>query len=186
MSEDESFDIDHCKRLLHLHARLRMPTFTADDTGSFKVDKIENYMGDLAVARGDLEEARLWADHIRHALDDEWNKIDGWQQHVSKPNSATGPQIIEAKRRIKPDIYDAIREAKWVVAKLTDQIKRLEKDEENASRRYTLLTGSWTTKPPGGGSPVWNPTGPKSHRLHGPNATAGEAKSPTRPPCVVD
>ena len=136
----DDHSIEECKRILHQHATLRMPVFTADDNTGFKVDKIENYMGDLAVARGDLEEARLWADHIRHTLEETWEKVDGWQQQV--PAKATGPQIVEAKRKIDPATYAALRECKWVIAKLTDQIKRLEKDEENGSRRYTLLTGS--------------------------------------------
>lgn len=140
-------DIDECKRLLHLHATLRMPKFRrefedgeAPHSASEKVDLLETFLGDAAIARGDLEEARLWADHIRHTLEDDWNGVEGWQQSVS--SKATGPQIMEAKREIRPDLYDAMRETKWVTAKLTDQIRRLEKDEENASRRYTLLVGS--------------------------------------------
>lgn len=134
-------DIATCKHLLHAHAELRMPRFQSDDVARVKIERLEDFMGEVAVARGNLEEARLWADHIRHTLDDDWTKIEGWQQGMSKPDKATGPQITEAKRRVRPDIYDAIREAKWVVARLTDQIKRLEKDEENASRRYTLIVG---------------------------------------------
>jgi hypothetical protein len=137
-----TMDIAECKRLLHLHAEVRMPDFTPDDSSTFKIDALENYMGTLARARGDLEEARLWADHMRFNLEDEWEKVEGWQQHLSNPSKATGPQIARAKRQIKPHVYEGIRDAKWAVARLTDQIKRLEKDEENASRRYAMLTGS--------------------------------------------
>lgn len=132
--------IEDCKRLLHQHAELRMPVFDAEDSAGFKVEKIENYMGDLAVARGDLEEARLWADHSRHTLEETWEAVEGWQQQV--PAKATGPQIVAAKRKIDPVTYAALRECKFVISKLGDQIKRLEKDEENASRRYTLIVGA--------------------------------------------
>jgi len=141
------FSIEECKRLLHLHARLRMPRFEYGVHGeetptaaSAKVEKLEEYLGDVAIARGDLEEARLWADHTRHSLEEAWEKVEGWQQQV--PNKATGPQIMEAKRKIDPATYGALRECKWVIAKLGDQIRRLEKDEEVASRRYTLIVGS--------------------------------------------
>jgi hypothetical protein len=134
-------DIAQCKELLHQHATLRMPRFGKDDSTTTKVGALEDYLGEVAAARGDLEEARLWTDHVRHTIEDEWGRVEGWQQHVAQPNKATGPQIAEAKRKIKPDLYDAIRESKWVASKLSDQIRRLEKDEEVASRRYTLIVG---------------------------------------------
>lgn len=133
-------DIEDCKRLLHEHAKLRAPLFEKTEAASASIEKLENYMGDIAVARGDLEEARLTVDHARHTLEDKWNAIGGWQQQVG--SKATGPQIIEAKKTIDPETYEGLREAKFLIAKLSDQIRRLEKDEENTSRRYTMLTGS--------------------------------------------
>lgn len=63
-------EIEEIKATLHRHAGLRMPMFTADDSAGFKIGKLEDYLGEVAVARGDLEEARLWADHARHELED--------------------------------------------------------------------------------------------------------------------
>jgi hypothetical protein len=141
-------EVEEIKELLHRHAKLRMPQFQYGVHGeatptapAAKIEKLEEYLGDVAIARGDLEEARLFIDHARHALEDTWGRVEGWQQHVAKPNTATGPQIAEAKRKIDPDTYEGIREAKWLSQKLGDQIRRLEKDEEVASRRYTLIVG---------------------------------------------
>ena len=143
-------DTDEIRQLLHSHASLRVPKFRRHAHGEEPphspgemLTALEEYMADVAIARGDLEEALLYADHARHELEDQWNAIEGWHVHITgQASKATGPQVTEAKRKMSPDLYDSIREAKWLIERLRAQIRRLEKDEENTSRRYTILTGS--------------------------------------------
>jgi hypothetical protein len=52
--------------------------------------------------------------------------------------------IAQAKRLIEPDLYDGIVEAKFLIARLTEQINRLSHmgDDQVASRIYSLLAGT--------------------------------------------
>lgn len=133
---------EEIKALLHQHATLRMPRIDPGDGTSYKVERLDTFLQEAAVARGNLEEARLYADHARHKLEGQWDEIQGWEMHLGVPlKKATGPQVTAAKRKASPTLYESIREAKWLVARLGDQISRIDKDEDVASRRYTLLTG---------------------------------------------
>lgn len=136
-------NIKECRERLFDHSKIRMPVWARETAPGVKISDLEDYMGTVAVARGDLGEAVLWADSVRIELEEKWEAIEGWEQIIgSGANKATGPQIMRAKAQIDRGTYDALRETKWVIAQLREQIRRLEKDEENASRRYTLITGS--------------------------------------------
>lgn len=136
-------DLKEARESLFKHSQIRMPVWEKGTAPITKISDLEDYMGTVAVARGDLGEAVLWADSIRIELEEKWEKIEGWEPLIgSGANKATGPQIMRAKARIDRATYDALRETKWVIAQLREQIRRLEKDEENASRRYTLIAGA--------------------------------------------
>lgn len=143
-------DIAEIEQTLHDVAKLRMPRFKVDPNDPMgstrpgdKIEQLETYLLDVAYARGSLEEARLYAYGGVQRLTVTWDRMTGWEEDFSSPEKAaraTQPQIAEAKRQLDPELYESIEKGKFLVKRLTDQIKRLEKDEEVASRAYTLIS----------------------------------------------
>jgi hypothetical protein len=133
-------------------AKLRMPRFKVDPNDPMastrpgeKIEQLESYLLEVAYARGEAEEARLYAHAAVKRLTEEWDHIEGWEAFFGTPENAakaTQPQVKEAKRQIRPELFDSIETGVYLVKRLTDQIKRLEKDEDVASRAYTLISGS--------------------------------------------
>lgn len=110
-----------------------------------KIEQLESYLLEVAFARGRAEEARLYAYAAVRQLREEWDHLEGWEGDFGSPEKAakaTQPQIKEAKRQVRPDLYDSIEKGQYLVKRLTEQIKRLEKDEDVASRAYTLISGT--------------------------------------------
>lgn len=137
--------VQEVRQLLFNAAALRMPRFDDRDTVGMRIDKLEKYLLTIAHTRGDLEEGRL---HLQQALRDlqiKWEAIQGWEEHAPATERArTRDAIAQAKRKVDPQTYDGIEDAKWLIARLTEQINRLSKmgDDQIASRTYTLLAGS--------------------------------------------
>ena len=74
-------------------------------------------------------------------LEDQWDEVQGWE-NFRGDRETSQKSIMEAKRKVRPDLYDGIREAKWLVDKCQRQVRRLERDEEFAcSRVFTFITG---------------------------------------------
>jgi hypothetical protein len=143
-------ELEEIEKTLYRVAKLRMPNFKMDPDDPMavpavpheKIEGLESYLLDAAVGRGDAHEARLFAYGAHRTLREEWDHLEGWEiQFGAKAATATQPQVKEAKRQLRPDLFDAIEKADWLVRRLTEQVKRLEKDEEVASRVYTLITG---------------------------------------------
>jgi chromosome segregation ATPase len=132
----------HARQALALRVQLRMPKLR--DLGpSEKVDKLEDYLVDLAVARAELEEQRFYLQEALGQLLDQWDAIKGWEAHLGYDSRPTQEAVRRAKREIKPELHDAINELKRLVARLSEAIDRLGGmgDEQVASRLYTLITG---------------------------------------------
>lgn len=107
-----------------------------------KINAIEDYLGATAIARGDLEEARLHVGALHQAMKSEWDDIEGWEMHVSVPTSRrTGEDVRQAKKRCRPDLFAALSRSKFLLDELARQIRRLEADDAVASREYTIITG---------------------------------------------
>lgn len=138
-------DPDEIRQLLFDTAKLRMPKREEGQSTRDFLSKLEDYLIQTAVARGELEEARLYMNEALHRLEQEWRDIEGWQSVMGgNTKNATQNDIMEAKRKVKPDLYDGIRDGKFLRERLTEQIKRLGKlgDDEVVSRAYTLMAGS--------------------------------------------
>jgi hypothetical protein len=138
---------DDARRHLLAASRLRMPRFDERDTDGMKIEKIENHLLVTAITRGDLEECRLHMQMALHDLQRQWDDIprEAWEVHAPKTEKArTQVAIAQAKRLIEPDLYDGIVEAKFLIARLTEQINRLSHmgDDQVASRIYSLLAGT--------------------------------------------
>ena len=131
--------------MLHAAAAVRMPRLTPEMGSRERVDALEDYLNLTAVTRGELEEARLYAQGALHELTREWEAIEGWEAHLRR-RRADIPQheIIAARRECRPDLHDGIRDAKFLVSRLGEQIDRLSKmgDDQVASRIYTLINGA--------------------------------------------
>lgn len=133
-------------------SKLRMPKFVYDRNEPMsatrpgqKIEELESYILDAAYARGDAEEARLFCHAAVRTLLDKWDHLTGWEASFgdeAKAAKATQPQVREAKRVLDPELYDSIAKGEYLVKRLTEQIKRLEKDEEVASRAYTLIVNA--------------------------------------------
>lgn len=136
--------LEEIRGVLHTAAAVRMPRLTPEMGSRERVEALEDYLNLTAVTRGDLEEARLYAQSALHQLMLEWDAIVGWEAHLRRRRTDV-PQheVHAAKREIRPDLAEGIREAKWLVARLAEQIDRLSHmgDDQVASRIYTLITG---------------------------------------------
>lgn len=126
-------------------SKLRMPTFNDHDTAGERIEALEEYLLKMAVTRGDLEEARLHCQQALLNLQRKWENLSGWEVHIQgHPSKVSGPMIREAKRLSDTALAEAIDDAKWLNARLAEQISRLSKlgDDQVASRVYTLMVGS--------------------------------------------
>jgi hypothetical protein len=95
-------------------------------TARDRVDALEDHMNATAVMRGDLEEARLYAHGALHDLGREWEEIVGWETHLRRRSrDATQAEISATKAEIRPDLSHGLRDAKWLVTRLGEQIDRL-------------------------------------------------------------
>lgn len=135
--------VKEIERTLYSAAKLRMPKFDKDDrwTSRAKIEALEEYLLSTARWRSFLEEARLHAEHGVRQLRREWDHLQGWEA-FRRNGERTQASIEDAKREMKPDLYDSIKSGEWLVKRLSEQIRRLEHDDDVASRVYTLITGT--------------------------------------------
>lgn len=107
-----------------------------------KIEELESYLLLTAEARQLAESARLAVHRFLFDARIEADGMQGWEMHLGVAASkATAPQIEAAKKKANPRLVADIAEADFLVKRLTEQIKRLEHDDEVASRVYTLITG---------------------------------------------
>jgi hypothetical protein len=133
------------RELLHEAAKVRMPRFTDEQTSRERVDLLEDYLNLTAVTRGELEEARLYAQGALRDLTVQFDAIVGWEIHVKRRRQdVTKHDVTVAKAEIRPDLHAGMLEARWLVDRLSEQIHRISGmgDDQVASRLYTVITGS--------------------------------------------
>lgn len=135
--------VDEIKHVLYESAKLKMPRFTGGDTWTSraKIEALEDYLLATARWRGFLEEARLHAEYGLKELRSEWDHLSGWEV-FRRNGERTQASVEDAKRQLQPGLYDSIKSGEWLVKRLSEQIRRLEHDDDVASRVYTLITGS--------------------------------------------
>lgn len=130
------------RELLYRAAKIMVPRFVGREetpTARQKIDEMEDHLFLIARWRCSLEEARLWMHDATRKLEDEWEDIEGWQ---TVAEGKTKQDVVNAKKTLKPELYDGIREGKFLIERLSEQVRRLERDEEQTiSRAYTLISG---------------------------------------------
>lgn len=128
------------REILITAMRLRFPRMDPNSHPTEKISKLESYLTDTAVHRGDLEESRYWAREAEKVLEDEWDGLQGWEAIRDKKRD-TDQSVTDAKRKLKPELYRGLRDVRRLIRDIDRQITRLEKDYEAVSRDYTILTG---------------------------------------------
>lgn len=129
--------------LFRIAQDVRVPELKAEGrwkSASEQIELLQDHMVSCSLARAVLEEGWLFVTEGVKSLEDRWDGIEGWQMAVTQ-NKPAQKAIVEAKRKLEPDVYRGIRDGKWLADKLRVQIKRLERDEEACSRIYSMLSG---------------------------------------------
>jgi hypothetical protein len=133
---------DDIRQLLFHAAAVRMPRLDGQSATQTRIGMVEDYLNLTAITRGELEEARLHTYAAMAKLHDEWDTIEGWETALRRSGSRiTQQDVVEAKASLRPDLHDAIKDAKWLIRRLSEQIERLRVDDAAASRLYTMITG---------------------------------------------
>lgn len=136
--------LEEIRQVLHTSAKVTMPRFTEEMGPRERVEILEDYLNLTAVTRAELDHARLCAHGALKDLGDEWDQIQGWGMHLSGNGRHTQADITAAKAEIRPELHAAMKEARWLVDRITEQIDRLSKmgDDQVASRIYSLISGT--------------------------------------------
>lgn len=137
---------DDIKELLYTAAKLVVPSFRPKDGEEpprprEKASMLEDHMILCARWLMKLEEARLFMYDATRVLEDQWDAIEGYEVAMGKEK--TQKAVVEAKRKLRPELYDGVRTGKALIARLSDQIRRIERDQEVVvSRVFTMISGS--------------------------------------------
>lgn len=128
-------------------AAVKMPSFrTEEDPERLvgpreRIDKLELHLHTTAIARQEAHQAKLATQRTLDILEDEWADLEGWEMALPG-GSRTRDTVREAKRQTAPDLYRLIQSGKRLVDRLSEQISRLERDGDVASRLYTFIAGA--------------------------------------------
>jgi hypothetical protein len=120
-------------------AKLRVPRVERELGVRARVEALEDYLLESAWHQGELAEARLELYGQLRELEEKWDHLDGWQ---ALKRTKTEAAVDDAKRQLRPELYDGIKKARWLIRRLSEEIERLERDATKCSRAYTLATGS--------------------------------------------
>jgi hypothetical protein len=134
--------LDECKDVLERIAQVKIPQIKGLQTGNEKIEQLEFYLLQTAELRQEAIYAKLMVQQAVDVLEDEWVALEGWEIFLPNGSRRTAADVREAKRQMKPDLYGSIQTGKRLVDRLTEQVRRLEKDDQVCSRAYTFLTGS--------------------------------------------
>lgn len=134
-------DLPEC---LTIAAGLRIPTFRREpaegaESPAERVRQMEEYIQITGHWEGELEEERLRWLSDREPLKREWDHLTGWEE---LKRTKTETAVTQAKRQVAPELYDNLQDNEWMVKRLTEQIARMGRDYDRASRIYTLVMGS--------------------------------------------
>lgn len=139
--EGEPSTLEECRRVLEEIARVAMPRVRGLPTTE-KIDQLEFYLMQTAELRQRALLAKLIVQQALDVLQDEWADLEGWEVELPTNGKRTASEVLEAKRRTNRDLYSSIQTGKRLVDRLSEQVRRLEKDDQVCSRAFTFITGS--------------------------------------------
>lgn len=120
--------------------QLRVPLMHPDKSAMMLSEELASYMLLSAWYAGALHEERLGHYAALRRDQGAWDHLEGWEMYRT---GKTDSSRDEAKRMCDPDLWDRIQARKWIIARLSEEIDRLNRDGEKAvSRTYTILTGT--------------------------------------------
>jgi hypothetical protein len=108
---------------------------------AWKIEQLESHLLDTAILRQEATRAKLIVQEALDVLQREWDEIEGWEVELRTDGRRSQADVLDAKRRTRPDLYSSIQTAKRLIDRLSEQVRRLEKDDNVTSRIYTLMTG---------------------------------------------
>lgn len=117
---------------------LRMPLFEKGHAPAEKISEMEDYLLLSSWTQGELTEERVRWLMDKVAVQHEWDHLTGWEE---LRRTRTETAVTQAKRQVRPDLYDRLQEIEWMVRRLGEEIDRMEREATKASRAYTLMTG---------------------------------------------
>jgi predicted RNase H-like nuclease (RuvC/YqgF family) len=118
---------------------LRFPVWEREVGTRTKIEQLEEFVSVGAYWQGELESERLDCHDRLDELERQWQHLAGWEQFK---RTKTETAVEDAKRQLRPELYDELVAARKKIRRLSEQIDRLERDYAKASRVYTMLTGS--------------------------------------------
>lgn len=120
----------------------RMPQFTPEMSPRERAEALADHILETARVRGELAELRMNA-HVQLRDDMQtFRELDGWERYKRRSGDRTREAEHEAKRRMDPELVQRIEDAKFTIARATEEMDRLGgSDYDAASRAYTILTG---------------------------------------------
>lgn len=109
-----------------------------------KIARLEDYMVEGAQVEADLARLRLSAHRQLQVAEEEWASIQGWQAQLQRPGrqDATAADRDRAKATVRPDLWATIRECRFLIPRLNEEIARMERDTKRASRIYSFIVGA--------------------------------------------
>lgn len=135
-------NVQEIRERLDVALKIRVPQFDPSTPAREKISKLEDHLLKCAYHRAELEEALHWLVEAGKKLREEWDSIEG-HQAMLRGSRPTKEQIDNAKRQIKPEVWDSLQELRTLVDSLQRQITRLGgTDYDAVSRAYTLISGS--------------------------------------------
>lgn len=132
--------IEDIRAALTTAGAVRFPSVMKTENLSNQIETVQDYLILTAQTRGDLELARLHAWAAHDLLREQWDDLYGYQNLIE--GKRTLAAVHRAKAAARPDLARGLQTSKYLIERLTEQIKRLEIDDKAASRVYTMLTGS--------------------------------------------
>lgn len=128
-------DVEDC---LEVAGALRVPCFDRGTAVGVKSDAIEEFILVSAHWCGEMhaERRRLMAEGAE--AQDEWDALQGWEQFR---RGKTDASVDRAKAEARPDLWRTLQATRRRVRALTEEIARLDRDFEKASRAYTIISG---------------------------------------------
>jgi hypothetical protein len=141
--------LEECRETLRAVSLVKMPNLrerpeelpTGVQFGTWKIEQLESYLLLTAEARQEAQLAKLIVQEALDVLQAQWDEIEGWELELPSEGRRTQEQVVQAKRRVNPDLYSSIQTGKRLIDRLSEQVKRLERDDAASSRVYTIITG---------------------------------------------
>lgn len=147
-------DVAECEETLFAVARVRLPSkIRVGEPGAngdmeplgprAKIEQLESYLLETAEARQRASEARLYMSAALRDLYRKYRDIEGWEGWLSEADRKKPSEKAkdEARRKVDTDLFESIQSAEWLVKRLSEEISRLQHDDDVVSRAYTFLTG---------------------------------------------